>query len=156
MCVCVCVCVCVWVHTQLCPTLCYPMDCSPPDSSAHGILQARLLEEIAVSFSRGSPWSRDWTRVSCISCVGRRVLYQLRYQGSPQNLSLVTKSLGAAAVNPLRRPVFTGDVLELHGLSKLPCKYPKPTESFILANITLCCGSCLLSVSPTGPWTLGA
>ena len=38
---------------QLCPTLCYPMDCSPPGSSVHGILQARILEWVAIPFSRG-------------------------------------------------------------------------------------------------------
>ena len=38
----------------LCPTLCDPMDCSPPGSSVHGILQARILEEVAISHSRGS------------------------------------------------------------------------------------------------------
>ena len=36
---------------QLCPTLCDPMDCSPPGSSVHGILQARTLEWVAISFS---------------------------------------------------------------------------------------------------------
>ena len=55
---------------QLCPTLCNPMDCSPPGSSIHGVFQARVLEWIAISFSRGSSWPRDWTRVSCIA--GRR------------------------------------------------------------------------------------
>ena len=40
--------------TQSCPTLCDPMDCSPPGSSVHGILQARILEWVAISFSRGS------------------------------------------------------------------------------------------------------
>ena len=40
--------------TQSCPTLCDPMDCSPPDSSVHGILQARILEWVAIPFSRGS------------------------------------------------------------------------------------------------------
>ena len=54
---------------QLCPTLCHLMDCSPPDSSVHGILQARILVWVAVSFSRGSSQSRDRTQVSCI--VGR-------------------------------------------------------------------------------------
>ena len=39
--------------TQSCPTLCDPMDCSPPDSSVHGILQARILEKVAIPFSRG-------------------------------------------------------------------------------------------------------
>ena len=39
---------------QLCPTLCDPMDCSPPGSSVHGILQTRILERVAIPFSRGS------------------------------------------------------------------------------------------------------
>ena len=41
------------------------MDCSPPDSSVHGIFQVRILEGIAVSFSRRSSWPRDWIHVSC-------------------------------------------------------------------------------------------
>ena len=40
--------------TQSCPTLCHPMDCSPPVSFVHGILQARILEWVAIPFSRGS------------------------------------------------------------------------------------------------------
>ena len=55
-----------------CPTLCDPVDYSPPGSSIHGILQARIPEWIAISFSRGSSWSRDQT---WISCTGRRILY---------------------------------------------------------------------------------
>ena len=52
---------------ESCPTLCDPMDCSPPDSSVHGIFQARTLEWVAISFSRGSFWPRDPTWVSCIA-----------------------------------------------------------------------------------------
>ena len=48
-----------------CPTLCDPMDCSPPGSSVHGIFQARVLEWVAISSSRGSSRPRDWTHVSC-------------------------------------------------------------------------------------------
>ena len=59
-------CVCVYVIiTQLCSTPCNPMDCSPLSSSVHGILQARILEWIAILFSMGS--SRDQTQVSCIA-----------------------------------------------------------------------------------------
>ena len=54
---------------QPCPTLCDPMDYSPPGSSIHGILQARVLEWVAISFSRGSFQARDQTWVSRI--VGR-------------------------------------------------------------------------------------
>ena len=52
--------------TQSCLTLCGPMDCSLPGSSVHGIFQVRVLEWVAISFSRGSSWSKDWTRVSSI------------------------------------------------------------------------------------------
>ena len=47
--------------------LCDPMDGNPPGSSIHGILQARILEWVAIPFSRGSSWPRDQTRVSCIA-----------------------------------------------------------------------------------------
>ena len=52
---------------QLCPTLCDPMDYSPPGSSVQGILQARILRWVAMPSSRGSPQPRDWTQVSCIA-----------------------------------------------------------------------------------------
>ena len=55
---------------QSCPTLGDPMDCSPPGSSVHGIFQARILEWVAISFSRGSSLSRDRTRVSRIAGRG--------------------------------------------------------------------------------------
>ena len=63
------------VCAQSCPTLCNPIDCSPPDSSVHGISQARTLEWVAMSSSRGSSQSRDHTHVSCVSCLGRCILY---------------------------------------------------------------------------------
>ena len=53
--------------TQSCPTLCDPMDCSLPGSSIICIFQARTMEWIAVSFSRGSSWARDWTGISRIT-----------------------------------------------------------------------------------------
>ena len=52
---------CNYVHVQSCPTFCNPMHCSPPDSSVHGISQARILEWVAIPFSRGSSPSRDQT-----------------------------------------------------------------------------------------------
>ena len=50
--------------TQSCSTFCDPMDHSTPGSSVHGILQARMLEWVAMPFSRGSSWLRDWSQVS--------------------------------------------------------------------------------------------
>ena len=57
--------------SKLCPPLCGPVDCRPPGCSVHGISQARILEWIAISYSRESSHPRDWTHVSCI---GRWVL----------------------------------------------------------------------------------
>ena len=59
----------------VCPTLCDLMDCSPPGSSVYGILQARILEWVAMASSRGSFRPRDQTCVSCVSCIGRWILY---------------------------------------------------------------------------------
>ena len=53
--------------SQSCPSLCNSMDCSSPGSCVHGISQAWTLEWVAISFSRGSSWPRDWTCVSCIA-----------------------------------------------------------------------------------------
>ena len=57
---------CVCICAQLCPTLCDSPDCSPPGSSVLGISQARILEWVAVSFSRGLSRPRDQTHVACI------------------------------------------------------------------------------------------
>ena len=64
---CVCVLSRVW--------LCNPMDCSLPSSSFHGISQARILEWVALSSSRGSSWHRDGIQGSCGSCIAGRFFY---------------------------------------------------------------------------------
>ena len=69
------------VHAKLfplCPTLFNPMDCSPPGCSiggVHGILQAEILEWVALPFSRASSLPRDAAHVFHVSCIGRHVLY---------------------------------------------------------------------------------
>ena len=68
---------------QACLTLCHPMDYSLPGSSVHGILQARILEWIAMSPSRESSRPRDRACVSYVSCTGKRVFYQQYHLGSP-------------------------------------------------------------------------
>ena len=65
------------------PTFCNPMNRSLPDSSFHGILQARILEWVAMPSSRGSSRPRDQTRVSYVSCTGRWVLHHHHHLGSP-------------------------------------------------------------------------
>ena len=67
-------------HSMLCctqslqphPTLCSPMDRSPPGSSVHGVLQARILEWVAMLSSRGSSQPRDRIHISCVSCFAGR------------------------------------------------------------------------------------
>ena len=59
---------------QPCPTLCDSMDCSWSGSSVFGILQARILEWVAMPSSRGSSWPKDQTCISYISCTGRWLL----------------------------------------------------------------------------------
>ena len=91
--------------SQSCLALCDPMDCSPPGSSIHGIFWARVLEWVAISFSRGSSRPRGWTKVSFIagrhftiwatreSLVGflhwRQILYQLSHKRHPRILEWV-------------------------------------------------------------------
>ena len=58
-----------------CVQLCNPMDCGPPGSSVHGIYPTRILEQVAISSSRGSSQPSSWTRVSCVFCFGRCILY---------------------------------------------------------------------------------
>ena len=77
-----CVCVCCAKSLQSCPALRDPMDGSPPGLSDHGILQARLLEWGAISFSRGSSQPRDGTCNSYVSCIGRQILYHSRHLGT--------------------------------------------------------------------------
>jgi len=63
---------CCCLVAKSCPTLGYPMNCSPPGSSVNGISQARILEWVALSFCRGSFWPRDQT---CELLLGRWILH---------------------------------------------------------------------------------
>ena len=83
---------CVFWVTQWCLTLCNPIDCSPPGSSSHGFLQARILEWVAIPFSRGSSQPRDRASVSCIAgefftvWATREALYDSRgFQKAPKS-----------------------------------------------------------------------
>ena len=76
--------------------LCDPMDCSPPSSSVHGILQARILEWVAISSSRAFSQSRDQTCISYISCIGKHILHHCATSEAPiesEELGLVNKIL---------------------------------------------------------------
>ena len=81
-----------------CLTLCDPMDCSPPGSFVHGIFQARILEWVAIPFSRGSSHPRNQTPGSLLYC--RRILYHLSHRGSPKPNIFIHNILPGALLPP--------------------------------------------------------
>ena len=83
VCVCVCACACACLVAQLCVTLCDPMDCNPSGSSLHGMLQARILEWLATSCSKGIFPTQGWN-LGLLHC--RQILYRMSHQGSPKCL----------------------------------------------------------------------
>ena len=100
-------------HVQL---FCDPMGCSLPGSSVHGISQARILEWVAISFSKGSSWPRDQT---LISCIGKQILYLLSHQGSSKGSFrrlLMTLIFQDSSISPL---TFSKWLTENFQISKL-------------------------------------
>ena len=86
---CTCMCVCVLRHVWLF----WPHElCSPPDSSVHGIFQARILEWVAISYSRGPSWPRNWTCISCVCCIDSQILYHCT-AGKPIHVSILLQTL---------------------------------------------------------------
>ena len=82
------------IVAQSCPTLCDLMNCSQPDSFVHGLLQARLLEWVAISFSRGTSWPRDWIWIDyCLSHQGSWETSQIKHH-KVQGLQMVSYKLG--------------------------------------------------------------
>ena len=115
---------------QSCPNLCDLMDCSPPGSSVHEISQARILEWVASSFSRGSPWPKDQTRISCI--VANSLLSET--PGKPKSIlwrcvihSVVSNSLWPHGLLPTQAPLSMAFSRQEYW-SGLP--FPSPGGSF--------------------------
>ena len=90
--------------TKLCPTLCDPIDCSPPGSTVHGILQARILEWVVMPFSRGSSQPRDRTPASCIA---GRFLTKLRGKPVVRADVLFCRMLAALTIIKWEQQVFS-------------------------------------------------
>ena len=79
------------MHAQLlqsCLSLCDPVDYSPPDSSVHGILQAKIVEWAAMPSSRESSWSRDQTHISWVSCIAG-VFFTAELLGKPMRTQYI-------------------------------------------------------------------
>ena len=118
---CVCVFVCMCVYTQSCLILCDPMGCSLPGPSVYGILQARILEQVAISSARGSSQPRDQTQVSCIYCMDSCVLHQLNHQGS----FVILLNMSFLLVYVIRRAF----IYSPQNINKLPIIFTK--QSFL-------------------------
>ena len=86
------------------------MDCSPPDSSLHGILQARILEWVATLSSRVSPWPRDQACISCGSSISGRFLFT-EPQGKPK--------IYLQIILVLHKLAFCGKILKVPGTKTL-------------------------------------
>ena len=80
---------------KLCLTLCNPMDCSLPGSSVLGILQAKLLEWVAIPVSKGCSQPRNQTWIFRVSCTGKRIFYHWSTRDSVPFLCLVQCTLSA-------------------------------------------------------------
>ena len=129
--------------TQLCPTLCNPMDCSPRGSSIHGIFPARILEWVAMPSSRESSQPRNQTHMPCVSCISGRFftteppfLYNVFTPGGSQTLNGQAVG-GQEGVNPVKEefschsslvPCFCGELWEiqdvLHTVWSIMCQFP--------------------------------
>ena len=130
---------CCSLVTKSRPTLCNAMDCSPPGSSVHGILQARILEWIAISFSRGSSWPMEPTRVSCIC---RQILYLwATWEALCDQLLLFSHQFASNSLWP-------------HGLqhTRPPCPLPSPRVCSSSCPLNWWCHWTIFMFSRPLPW----
>ena len=98
---------CCYLVAKSCPTLCNPMDCSPPGSSVHGILQVRILKWVAISFSRGSSQPRDQTQVFCTAGRLFTIWATREYDSAISLLRIYTKTAKTLTQKGTFTPVFT-------------------------------------------------
>ena len=119
-------CVCVYVVkvkmlvSQSCPTLCDPMDYSLPGSSVHEILQARILEWVAIPFSRGSSRPRDQIWVSCIA-GGFFTVWSTREAHIYAYVYICAHTLGFPSVSDCKASAHNaGDLGSIPGLGRSP------------------------------------
>ena len=104
---------------QSCPTLCDPMNCGLPDSSVRGILQARILECVVISSSKGLFQVQDQTQVSCI---GRWILH---HEGHLESSKMYHEGVGVGVDIPSSRVIF-GSLLQEFNNSSLPFQSHRP------------------------------
>ena len=103
--------------------LCSPMDYSLPGSSVHGIFQAKILERVAITFSRRSSWPRDRTHVSCI---GQAILYHWAASEALGVLSPRITALAGTAVPTCETALIAAAIfMDIAGFARAIVSYPK-------------------------------
>ena len=117
------------------PTLCDPTDCSPPVSSVQGILQARILEWIAIPFSRGSSQPMDQTLVSCIA--GKLFTIWATGKTSRRHLALLNSIFPSEKKKEPAVPPQCGAEDRIHATAFFPqisLIFQAPREHFLQRN----------------------
>ena len=115
------------VYAQSCLTLCDAMDYSLPGSSVHGIFQARILKRVAISYSKKSSWSRNWT---CVSCIDRQIVYHWATWEARRSLP-ATRPAGALILELLASRIMKNKCLPFisHSVSGVLLEQPKWTNT---------------------------
>ena len=118
------------------------MDCSPPGSCVHGILQARILEWVAISFSRGSSWPRDWIWVSLITSD---LIYQIYHENNHSVQFSSFQSLSRIRLFETPWIIAYQASLSITNSWSLP----KPMSIKLVMPSSLCCPLLLPSIPPS-------
>ena len=141
---------CQWCFAQSWPALCNPTDCSPPGSSVRGVLQARILEWVAMASSRGSSRPGDWTPVPCVPCRGRQV-FAAEARGSLTCEEALELACGSISVSTRKVTACVGDLVS--GQCGLPWAGPEVSASrrFRTVHVHLCRVLLWVSVSSLLP-----
>ena len=108
---------------------CDPMDCSPPGSSVHGILQTRILKWVAVSFSRGTSRPRDRTQISCIQFSSVQSLSHVQFVATPWTAACqaslsITNSWSLLKLMSIESVMPSNHLILCHPLLLLPSIFP--------------------------------
>ena len=122
---------------QSCMTLWHPMDCSLPASSVHRIFQARVLEWVAIPFSRGSSWPRDWTWVSCIASRFLTIWVH-RNEGQFSSVAQSCPTLCDPMDCSMPRPPYLSPTPGVYSNSCPSSQWCRPTISYSVVPFSSC------------------
>ena len=117
---------------QSCPTLCNPMDCSLIGSSVHGVFKVKILEWVAISFSRRSSQSRDQTQVSRI--VGRHFTICATREAIPVELSQILKDDAMKVLHSICQQIWKTQQWPQHWKRSVSIPIPKKSNAKECSN----------------------